>query len=78
MLKSTSLSLAKVVATIGSCAARALSWGDQSSEMMASTSQDSENFLADLDTGDDELEEPAEFRSVVADFDPDSDAGRPN
>jgi hypothetical protein len=51
---------------------------DRLSAAVNVSSQDSENFLADLDTGDDELEEPTEFRSVVADFDPDSDAGLPN
>ena len=41
---------------------------------------DSENFLADLDTGEAELDEErdADFRSIVAEFDPDAEGGRPN
>jgi hypothetical protein len=43
-----------------------------------STDED-ENFLADLDTGDElgEGERGADFRAIVADFDPES-SGRPN
>jgi hypothetical protein len=41
---------------------------------------DSENFLADLDTSEAELDEErdADFRSIVAEFDPDAEGGRPN
>jgi hypothetical protein len=40
---------------------------------------DSENFLADLDTGEAADEErDADFRSIVAEFDPDAEGGRPN
>jgi hypothetical protein len=43
------------------------------------STQDSENFLADLDTGEPENDEErdADFRSIVAEFDPDA-TGRPN
>ena len=42
--------------------------------------EESENFLADIDTGEDELDDErgADFRSIVAEFDPDGEAGRPN
>jgi hypothetical protein len=44
------------------------------------SSQEAENFLADIDTGaggaDDERD--ADFRSIVAEFDPDTGGGRPN
>ncbi len=41
---------------------------------------ESENFLADLDTGDVEGddERDADFRSIVAEFDPESGPSRPN
>lgn len=45
------------------------------------STEESENFLADIDVGDDELEgrdeRDADFRSIVAEFDPES-GGRPN
>jgi hypothetical protein len=42
--------------------------------------EESENFLADIDTGDDELDDErgADFRAIVAEFDPEGGAGRPN
>ena len=42
--------------------------------------EEGENFLADIDTGDDELEDErrADFRSILAEFDPESGPGRPN
>ena len=42
--------------------------------------EDSENFLADLDTGDElgEGERGADFRAIIADFDPEDGPGRPN
>jgi hypothetical protein len=44
------------------------------------STEEKENFLADLDTGEAELDEErdADFRSIVAEFDPDADGGRPN
>ena len=44
------------------------------------STEDAENFLADLDTGEAELDEErdADFRSIVAEFDPDAEGGRPN
>jgi hypothetical protein len=42
--------------------------------------EESENFLADIDTGEDEGddERDADFRSIVAEFDPEGGSGRPN
>ena len=41
--------------------------------------EESENFLADIDTGDDEEDERgADFRSIVAEFDPEGGPNRPN
>ena len=44
------------------------------------SSEESENFLADIDTGGDEAgdDRDADFRSIVAEFDPESGSGRPN
>ena len=44
------------------------------------SSQEAENFLADIDTGADlaDDERDADFRSIVAEFDPDAGSGRPN
>jgi hypothetical protein len=49
------------------------------------SSEDAENFLAEIDAGDDEDEDNdeddddrADFRSIVADFDPSGGSGRPN
>ena len=41
---------------------------------------DSENYLADLDTGEEagDEERDADFRSLVAEFDPENEPGRPN
>ena len=42
--------------------------------------EESENFLADIGPGEDELddERDADFRSIVAEFDPDGEGSRPN
>ena len=44
------------------------------------STEESENFLAELDTGEDEGddERDADFRSIVAEFDPDGEGSRPN
>ena len=42
--------------------------------------EESENFLAEIDTGEDELDDErgADFRSIVAEFDPEGGPNRPN
>ena len=42
--------------------------------------EESENFLADIDTGEDEGddERDADFRSIIAEFEPEGGSGRPN
>ena len=42
--------------------------------------EESENFIADIDTGDGEAEDErsADFRSIVAELDPETGSGRPN
>jgi hypothetical protein len=44
------------------------------------STEESENFLAELDTGEDEAddERDADFRSIVAEFDPEGGPSRPN
>ena len=43
------------------------------------SAEEAENFLADIDTGDEaDDERDSDFRSIVAEFDPESGAGRPN
>jgi hypothetical protein len=41
--------------------------------------EESENFLTEIGPAEDEDDErAADYRAILADFDPDSDAGRPN
>jgi hypothetical protein len=44
------------------------------------STEESENFLTDIDTGDElgEGERGADFRSMLAEFDPEAGTGRPN
>ncbi|HEX5015625.1 MAG TPA: hypothetical protein VFV72_15880 [Candidatus Limnocylindrales bacterium] len=42
------------------------------------SSEESENFLAETGGADDELDGEPEFRSILAEFDPDPGTGRPN
>src|SRR5690349_6130776 len=42
--------------------------------------EESENFLAEIDPGDDDEErgEDVDYRAIIADFDPSTGGGRPN
>ena len=53
---------------------------DRLSAAVNVSTEESENFLADLDTGDDDDEDErgADFRSIVAEFDPEAGPSRPN
>ena len=44
------------------------------------STEESENFLADIDTGEElgEGDRDADFRSMLADFEPEGPSGRPN
>jgi hypothetical protein len=44
------------------------------------STEDSENFLAEIGPADDEsdLERDADYRAILADFDPDGETSRPN
>jgi hypothetical protein len=42
------------------------------------STEDSDNFLSPIDRGDEDEDDGADYRAVVADFDPDADGGLPN